>query len=95
MLSLIYTLFKKLMLALRAFHEFIQNPSTVSGWMPYFGFLTSSSKRTTSLSLSLSSQPMAAKTDTVAGPRTEIGNDSEVNEWSELLTNEQAKKNFE
>ena len=38
---------------------------------------------------------MAAKTGTVAGQRPEIGNDSEVNEWSELLTNEQAKNNYQ
>lgn len=61
--------------------------------MPYFGFLTPSSKRTLT-SLSLTSQPMAAKTGAVAGLKPEIGNDSEVNEWSELLTNEQAKKLF-
>ena len=67
----------------------------ISAWMPYFGFLTPSSKRATSLSLSSSSQPMPAKTGTVAGQRPEIGNDSEVNEWSELLTSEQAKNNYQ
>ncbi len=80
--------------------------------MPYFGFLTSSSKKapsgtgkpptsatssTTRASTKTSAPvPMAAaKVANVAGGTKEIGPnyDSEINEWSELLTNEQVDLN--
>jgi hypothetical protein len=65
--------------------------------MPYFGFLTPSAKKaapaTAAATAAAPAAPaptsMASKTGN--GARPEVGYDSEVNEWSELLTNEQVR----